>query len=209
MQIPLMHPSSEHKIGVKTRTRIRELIIAECPGQLPLTDSIMDELIDCGRILTVKRGEQLIAEGDYNPNFYILIDGIMRKWHWNDTVEITSAFALPGTQILDYHSYHGGKSSVINIEACCRSKVMEVKKEDYDRMTGRYIEFSNWRLLMAYNQLFYLELKQRVITGDARERYMAFIKARRDIMDKVPLKIIATYLGITPQYLSHLRKTLQ
>lgn len=203
-----MSPSAEHKIRTKTRAKVRELIIAESPRQISLPDYIVDEFIDCGCVFTLRRGEPLIAEGDFNPNFYILIDGIMRKWHWDEDVEITSAFAMPGTQIIDYHSYHGGQNCVGNIEACCKSTLMEVKKEDYDRMLAKYIEFANWRLQMAYNQLYYLELKQRVITGDARERYLAFVKTRKEIIDKVPLKIIATYLGITPQYLSYLRKML-
>lgn len=198
----------KHNISQPMRARIKELFVMESAPYAVPQDDVINALIDSGRIITLKRGEALISEGDYNPDFYMLIDGIMRKWHWNEDVEVTSAFAMPGTQILDYHCYHGGKNSVGNIEACCKSKLFAVSKDAYDRMLAGSIEFSNWRLQMAYNQLYYMEMKQHVITGDARERYLAMAKTRKEIIQKVPLKIIATYLGITPQYLSYLRKSL-
>ena len=51
-------------------------------------------------------------------------------------------------------------------------------------------------------------MKGRIIQGSAKERYEAMMKNRPDIAMRVPLKIIASYLGITPQYLSKLRREL-
>lgn len=198
----------EKRISTQTKKRILDLIVAEShPYPVP-SAALLTDFIEKGRIINLKRGAALISEGDLNPKFYILIEGIMRKWHWDNNTEVTSAFALPGTQILDYHCYHANKNSQVNIEACCKSSLLEVKKEDYDYFLTNSFEFSDWRLHMAYNQLYYLEKKQQVIRGDARERYIALVKDRKEILEKVPLKIIATYIGVTPQYLSYLRKNL-
>ena len=70
------------------------------------------------------------------------------------------------------------------------------------------MEFCNWRLRLAYDQFYFTEMRNQVIKGDARQRYAALLQSRPEIVQKVTLKIIATYLGITPQYLSHLRNTL-
>ena len=52
-------------------------------------------------------------------------------------------------------------------------------------------------------------MKWRIIQGPAKERYESILKNRPEIIKNVSLKIIASYLGITPQYLSKLRRNMQ
>lgn len=190
------------------RRRIRELILSEGIAQVQLSDGLINDLIDCGHIVSLKAGQPLVKVGDVNPDFYILIDGIIRSWYVLDNVEVTTAFGIAGTQILNYASYTAGQLSESNFEACTKCKLMRVPKEDYDRMLHTSLEFCNWRLRLAYDQFYFTEMRNQVIKGDARQRYAALLQSRPEIVQKVTLKIIATYLGITPQYLSHLRNTL-
>lgn len=190
------------------RRRIRELILSEGIAQVQLSDGLINDLIDCGHIVSLKAGQPLVKVGDVNPDIYILIDGIIRSWYVLDNVEVTTAFGIAGTQILNYASYTAGQPSESNFEACTKCKLMRVPKEDYDRMLHTSLEFCNWRLRLAYDQFYFTEMRNQVIKGDARQRYAALLQSRPEIVQKVTLKIIATYLGITPQYLSHLRNTL-
>lgn len=190
------------------RRRIRELILSEGIAQVQLSDGLINDLIDCGHIVSLKAGQPLVKVGDVNPDFYILIDGIIRSWYVLDNVEVTTAFGIAGTQILNYASYTAGQPSESNFEACTKCKLMRVSKEDYDLMLHTSLEFCNWRLRLAYDQFYFTEMRNQVIKGDARQRYAALLQSRPEIVQKVTLKIIATYLGITPQYLSHLRNTL-
>ncbi len=203
-----MEKTTEKKIGPTMRRRIRELILSEGIAQVQLSDGLINDLIDCGHIVSLKAGQPLVKVGDVNPDFYILIDGIIRSWYVLDNVEVTTAFGIAGTQILNYASYTAGQPSESNFEACTKCKLMRVPKEDYDRMLHTSLEFCNWRLRLAYDQFYFTEMRNQVIKGDARQRYAALLQSRPEIVQKVTLKIIATYLGITPQYLSHLRNTL-
>lgn len=203
-----MEKTTEKKIGPTMRRRIRELILSEGIAQVQLSDGLINDLIDCGHIVSLKAGQPLVKVGDVNPDFYILIDGIIRSWYVLDNVEVTTAFGIAGTQILNYASYTAGQPSESNFEACTKCKLMRVPKEDYDRMLHTSLEFCNWRLRLAYDQFYFTEMLNQVIKGDARQRYAALLQSRPEIVQKVTLKIIATYLGITPQYLSHLRNTL-
>ena len=67
-------------------------------------------------------------------------------------------------------------------------------------------EFAKWSLHIAQEELFYQERKNMVINGNAKERFDAMIKNRPEIMRHVQQKIIASYLGITPQYLCRLKR---
>lgn len=62
--------------------------------------------------------------------------------------------------------------------------------------------------MMAYNQMLFMEFKNSVFMGNARERYLQLLAKRPEIIRHVSLKIIASYLGVTPNYLSNLRHSL-
>lgn len=204
-KLSIMRRHEGRKIGSKMRDLIKKLIISEGFGKITISDELMNDFINAGKLISLKGGEKVIAAGEINPDFYILIEGIMRQWYWNGEQEVTPAFGEPGTQILNFHSYIAGVPSNINIESCCKAKLFWVKRDVYDHFLNNSIEFCNWRLQMAYNQFFYSEERLSAIQEDAYQRYRILLESRPEIVKKVPLKIIATYLGITPQYLSYLR----
>jgi hypothetical protein len=59
---------------------------------------------------------------------------------------------------------------------------------------------------MSMSQLWFYEKKRTVLNGYARERFESLMKNRPEIIEKVQAKIIASYIGITPQYLSTLKR---
>ena len=62
-------------------------------------------------------------------------------------------------------------------------------------------------LRYAYGELFYQKQKNPAVqNGSARERYQNMFGDRPEIIEKVPQKIIASYLGVTPEYFSRLKK---
>ena len=68
--------------------------------------------------------------------------------------------------------------------------------------------FARWMYSVAIHQLFALERKVSLINGTVKERYLALIKNRPDIIKNVSMKVIASYLGVSPHYLCRLKKTL-
>lgn len=87
--------------------------------------------------------------------------------------------------------------------------LMRVRKADFSALIDRSAEFARWCLGNVQFQLYFFEMKGRIIQGPAKERYESILKNRPEIIKNVSLKIIASYLGITPQYLSKLRRNMQ
>ena len=196
------------KVTPRMRALIHELVKAEGIDPHPPSAPVIDRMVDAGTIIKLGRGELLIETGEIDPDFYILLSGVMRKWVYNKGIMVTSAFAEAGTQILDYHCYYAGLPSVDNIEACCKSTLVHIPRQAYDSLLRESVEFSNWRLMMSYNSHYWVEFKQRETEGNARDRYLYILRNRPEVVRNVPLCIIASYLGITPQYLSNLRRQL-
>lgn len=183
---------------------LRRLLRDEC--SYAFDEDIMDSLLSTGTVRTLARGESLIDAGQVDRDVYFIMDGITRHWYWNGEREKTAFFSQSGTMLVSYHSYYLGKGSFYNIEACCPTRILCLKKSAFDRLISSSHDFAQWCLSMAQCQIFFFEMKNRVISGTAKERYISFLKNRPDILRRVQLKVIASYLDVTPQYLSKLRK---
>lgn len=73
-------------------------------------------------------------------------------------------------------------------------------------MLSRHNEFSLWFLHVCLFQLYIHDYKSSIKQGDALSRYNKMMADRPEIFQQVPLKIIASYLGITQQHLSRIRR---
>lgn len=182
---------------------LKESLADEC--SFLLEDNIMERFLAGGKRIGLSPGEVLIHTGQYDPSVYIVISGVIRHAFMDGNNEHTATFALSPTMFMEYHCFYAGLSSFYQVEACCQSEVLRIPKQHYERMIAESHEFAKWALSMADTQFFQYERKKSLINGDARERFEALIKNRPEIMERVPLRIIASYLGITPQYLSRLK----
>ncbi len=79
-------------------------------------------------------------------------------------------------------------------------------RADYDALLERNLSFALWNLRLAQRQLFRYEERDSELVGTAQQRYETFLLSRPEIMARVPLRMIASYLRITPEYLSKLRR---
>ncbi len=173
-----------------------------------MPEKIADEFLDAGEIIEVKKWDNVISSGDMNPDIYVVIEGILRCWYWDDDREITAFFSTLPTMAINYHTYYANKPSFYNFQACTPAKLLHIKKEIFDSLVERLPEFARWNLRVAQNQLYYLELKRDLNQGKAKDKYLSLMRELPDIMNSVPLQIVASYLGITPQHLSRLRRSL-
>lgn len=186
---------------------MKKLLKAECTYQLP--EEMLESFIESMTEFKLKAKTTLISNGEINDNIYIVKDGIIRACHMNGSNEITTGFAMPGTMIVSWHSFYFNKPSFYQMDACCNSTILQLPKKEFEKRVAESHEFAQWALSMAHCQLYFDEYKQSVINGDAKERYISLLKNRPDILQNVPLGIVASYLGITQQYLSYIRRQLR
>lgn len=186
--------------------KVEKLLLNEC--NYPLSEKIMERFLAPREEIPLKKNEILVMSNVIDTNIYVVEDGILRFSYMDGLREVTFGFALPGTMIISMHSFYCHLPVFYQIEACCPSKVVKIPKKHYDTMVTESHDFARWALEMANGQLFFYEKKNHIINGDAKERYLSLVHNRPDILEKVPLKIIASYLGITQSYLSRLKKQI-
>lgn len=187
------------------RERLKGLLKNEL-GYLP-TGNAIDLLIDLGTPVRYDRGDVIIGVGQNMPDIFIVNSGIVRFVDMNGDRERTFGFALAGTVFMSKHSFVMNLPSYYQVEACCESEMLVIKREAFRKAINESKELALWMLDYAYGELFYQEHKNKAIhNGTAAERYKSIYDDRPEILEKVPQKIIASYLGVTPEYLSKLKR---
>ena len=199
--------ASHHVNCYHAMNQLKKLLALECSYQLP--DPIMDRFLEAMQPIELQRGEILIDTGSVNPDIYVVKEGIFCYNYIDGIHDRCHAFAMPGTMMYSSHSYYLGKPAFYQIQACCDSVAMHCTKQVFDCLVNKYHEFACWALSMAHCQLYYSEMKSSVINGNAAERLVALTRYRPEILEKVQMKTLASYLGITQQYLSTLKRKLK
>lgn len=169
----------------------------------------MDSLLERGEWLQLPSKHILIEAGRMNPDIYIVYDGIIKFSDMDGDKERTFAFALPGSMIMSKHCFVMHQPSYYQIDTCCPTTVLRIKEKDFWEVMNTSHSVAIWALHYAYGELFYQEYKNNNIhNGTAKERFRAILKDRPSIIEKVPQRIIASYLGITPEYFSVLKRQI-
>lgn len=186
--------------------KLREQLNAECGYRM--RKETMDMFLGLMTEVELKRNKALIPYGECDNNVYVVKEGIVRFAYFDGFKEMTFGFGLPGTLLISYYSFCKGEPSFCRLEACCNSVIMKISKTQFLDLASRTHDFSQWMMFMSLEQLLFHEKKLQVVNGDAKERLDSLVEHRPEIIENVSSRIVASYIGITPQYLSALKRTL-
>ncbi len=150
----------------------------------------------------------LLKEGQACNYLYYVHSGALRAYCTDKKgKESTIMFALADWWITDMYCFLNGKKAMLTIEALEDSFIFSIRKENWDRLLRMQPKFEKlFRILM---QNAYTREQLRAIERlslSAEERYDSFLLKYPQIVQQVTQKQIATYLGITPEFLSAIRK---
>lgn len=160
--------------------------------------------------IEIKKGSVLLGQGQIANEYYILESGLVRSFVFDyDGNEITTEFFVAGEIVIMPTSLFQRTPSQETVVAMTDSMLLKITFDDFQRLFHSLRGFSEWGRLWFTIQLF--ATKQRsleMITTTATDRYLKLMKQKPQIMQYVPLKQIASYLGITDTSLSRIRKEI-
>jgi CRP-like cAMP-binding protein len=118
-------------------------------------------------------------------------------------------FAAENYWIVDLGSFHGLKPSELNIDALEDSVVFHISREDLITLYTQAPKFD--RIFRVLIENSFVRLQQRLlqnISSTAEERYQSFLEIYPHLTNRLSQTQIASFLGITPEFLSRLRNRL-
>lgn len=170
----------------------------------------LSALMDMVSYKSFQKGEIVLREGQVCEHVFFVEQGLMRMYSiGNDGKEHILQFAPENWFISDRASIFFGKASSYFIDAVEDVNVAVLDHRFYNEACMRSPAFNIYNEFLLQNHIMHLQNRINLLIGsDAMSRYLDFIELYPDVLVRVPQWMVASYLGITPESLSRIRKDL-
>ncbi|MES2518902.1 MAG: Crp/Fnr family transcriptional regulator [Bacteroidota bacterium] len=178
-------------------------------GAIP-TDEDIALMLPILKEKTFKKGEIILKAGEICSEAYYITKGLMRCFHQmpNDTQK-TYVISCEHNLFTEHSSFISQRPSLDYIEALEDTNVMYF---NYDDLMALYKKSHEWESFgRKISDINFIAAKNRLHTlmnDDAATRYRKFLESYKDSIHRIPQNVIASYLGITPQSLSRLKREI-
>ncbi|AZA89249.1 fumarate/nitrate reduction transcriptional regulator [Chryseobacterium nakagawai] len=177
---------------------------------ITLSEEEFNQFSNSFQLKSFKKKEIVLKEGDYCLFEGFVLNGCFKVYYLNeDGFEQTLYFAEKDWWITDIDSLINSAPSILNIEALLNSEVLMISKKDKDKLYETMPQIE--KLFRIMNQRSTVALQRRILslTGKrADKRYLEFLQKYPGLEQKLTQQQVASYLGITHEFLSKIRKRM-
>jgi CRP-like cAMP-binding protein len=171
-----------------------------------LSESAKSAMLEICTVQKIKKNQHLQPIGHTCRTIYFINKGLARIWYFKDETDITECFAFENQIIARVESLFTGKPSRKGIQMLEDAEVVAINADKLFQLYNTYPEIE--RLFRKIFEAGYVDTVNRLESlqfHTAEERYRDLLQSSPDILKRVPLKYIASYLGITAVSLSRIR----
>lgn len=172
----------------------------------PLSKEAEKTIAEISKIITIKKNTDLQPIGHTCKTIYFINKGVARIYYFKEGKDITESFAFENNIIARVESLFTGKQSRKAIQILEDSEVVAINSTQLFKLYDKFPEIERlFRLIFESAYVGTIDRIEGIQFHSAEERYNALMKEAPDVLKRVPLKYIASYLGITQVSLSRIR----
>ncbi len=176
---------------------------------LKMSEVDADSFLSGFKIVEYKKGGYLLSDGDNSSILRIVLKGCARGYAIMDGKEITTNFYFEHDHAYDYINYLLNKPAELNIQALDSMQVIEQNLSSLDFLaTDNYGLYKMGIHLFRMNVIWIESERRNFIIKSPKERYLHLLKNNKQIISRVPQHQIASYIGISAEHLSRIRKEI-
>ena len=172
----------------------------------PLSKDAENAIAEISSIVTIKKNNDLQPIGHTCKTIYFINNGVARIYYLKDGIDITESFAFENNIIARVESLFTGRPSRKAIQVLEDAEIVAINANALFKLYDSFPEIE--RLFRKIFEAAYVDTVNR-IEGiqfhPAEERYNALLNEAPNVLMRVPLKYVASYLGITQVSLSRIR----
>ena len=185
-------------------------LFASFDQYLPLNEAEKEDLATRFTERKIRRRQFILQQDDICKHYTFVAEGCFKKFQVDGKGAAHNLqFAAENDWIMEIDSFYNEKPSRVYIEAMEPSVILQINKADlFHLFTNNHKFDRNFRVIMENRSV---EMENRIlqaISSTAEERYLSFLQQYPKLSQRLPNTQIASYLGITPEFLSKMRNHL-
>lgn len=189
---------------------MHELIKANILKYIPANQDELDFFTSKFEIVSLKKKERFVTTGEYCRHIAFVNKGCLRSFIFDKNGdEHILQLATEDYWISDMYSFLSGLPAIYTIEAIENSELFKINAEALEETYQYFPRFERFFRLLI--QKSYVSSQQRILSNlseNSEEKYLAMIEKAPSLIQRVPQQYIASYLGITPESLSRIKRKI-
>jgi len=175
-------------------------------GIYPFPPGLKDELTPMIKSLRLSEKEYLLRAGEVCKNIYFIRKGLLRCYYLKETKEVSAWFLKEVDTIVSVESFYDQLPSYEFIQALEDCELFYISFDELEEIYGKYLEFNviGRKLTTHYLKMWTRQLRY-LRSMSALERYKELLAKEPELLLRVPLKLLASYLDMEPETLSRMR----
>lgn len=187
-----------------------DLLLSNISKHISLNEEEKELFTSLLRSRHLENGEFLLHEGDVCKYESFVVKGCLKTYYLDENgLEHIIDFSIEEWWADDLYSLLTQTASKSNIRAIEDTEVMQISKADLELLYRKVPKFERFFRILFQNA--YITQREQInlaLSASAKERYLLFLKKKPYAEKRFSQKDIASYLGVTPQFLSTLKKKL-
>jgi CRP-like cAMP-binding protein len=161
--------------------------------------------------LELKKDEYFSKAGKTPKYMGFVLEGVLRFSYYNNKEEeITYYFINENSFISDQQKFDTQTAATDYIQAVTDCKMLVFSKKDWDEILNTIVDWDKISTKMTQKCLVEaMDRRSPLVSEDATTRYLSFLEQYPMLITRVPLSYVASYLGVTQQSLSRIRKNIR
>ncbi len=158
--------------------------------------------------ISIKKKKDLLVVGEHCNYLYFITQGCLRSFYVDSKgMEHIYQIRMDNSWISDLESFFSQQASKYNIEAIENSHMLRISHDRFEQLLTEIPKLERYfRILFQKAYVNALQRLNATMWETAMDRYNDMLKEHPEVFQRVPLVYIASYLGITPESLSRIRK---
>ena len=157
--------------------------------------------------IQLKRNDYLKTKGSIDTNIYFVVSGSLRIFVLDDFEEHTIRFGYKNNLIAALDSFLSEQPSDLYIQVLKNTTLKVLKKSAFTSLIAASAKNTKiWQLILENFALQQMERERDILTSSPVERYNRVLKRSPQLFQEIPNKYIASYLRMTPETLSRIKK---
>jgi len=170
---------------------------------------VIEDILPFLSVKNIEAGDYFLREGRICKRIVFIEKGLVRLFYLNDGKEVTTCFCKENTITCSYKSLITNTPSELSIQAIEPCKLIVFTYDSLQKLYEKELFWQQVGRLAAENEFINTSCHNRFLNDlSATERYMEILDKDAELLQRVPLNYLATYLQVAPETLSRIRKKI-